>query len=508
MHCPRFFPLPFLLPLLVLAACGEDQSTAPTPPGEAASSAFSTASVKVVNSLADPGNGICNATQCTLREAINDPASTAISFAPGLTGPITLAKPTLGGGMLRIEKTLTITGPGTGIVIQRQSTDPAFRILRIGSGVTVKLTNLTIRGGKTDRAGGGIINFGTLGLTDCALSDNSAHQGGGIDNHGPLTLLSSTVRRNSADFRGGGVANHSFDTVTVANTTFANNSVGLGQLGGGIWNLGGTLVLTNSLVASNTGGGIANTGTATVASTRIADNSAGGGGIHNTGRMTLSLSTVAHNTGAGIVNRDGGTFTVSKSTIVGNSGGGIFNTAFSTHRPATITLRNSTVSGNSGSFAGGIFNNSGLATARVNLFNTTVTDNSALEGLGGGIRQQAGELALTNSLVAKNSAPSSPDVRIESGSVLSRFSLIGDGEGSGITNTDGNLVGNVSPNTAPIDPKLGPLADNGGPTRTHALLLGSPAIDAGSNADCPATDQRGVARPQGATCDIGSYERE
>ncbi|HEX5575710.1 MAG TPA: choice-of-anchor Q domain-containing protein [Gemmatimonadales bacterium] len=511
MHCPRFFPLPFLLPLLVLAACGEDQSTAPTLPGGATGAAFSTASLKVVNSLADPGNGICNASQCTLREAINDPASTAISFASGLTGPITLAKPTLGGGMLRIEKTLTITGPGTGIVIQRQSTDPAFRILRIGSGVNVKLANLTIRGGKTDRAGGGIINFGTLELTDCTVSDNSAEQGGGIDNHGPLTLLNSTIRHNSADFRGGGVANHSFDTVTVANTTFANNSAGLGQLGGGIWNLGGTLMLTNSLVASNTAGGIANTGTATVASTRIADNSnGGGGGIENTGRMTLSLSTVAHNTGAGILNRDGGTFTVSKSTIVGNSGGGIFNKAVATHRPATITLRNSTVSGNlvSSFGGGGIINAGSLATARVNLFNTTVTDNSALEGLGGGIRQQAGELALTNSIVAKNNAAGSPDVRIEGGSVLSRFSLIGEGEGSGITNTDGNQVGNVSPNTAPIDPKLGPLTLNGGPTPTHALLLGSPAIDAGSTADCPATDQRGVSRPQGAACDIGSYERK
>jgi CSLREA domain-containing protein len=463
-----------------------------------------------VNSLADPGDGTCNAAQCTLREAINASGSTEISFASGLTGPITLAKPTLGGGILRIEKTLTITGPSTGIVIQRRSTDPAFRILRIGSGVSVKLTNLTIRGGKTDRGGGGIINFGTLELTDCTVSDNSAEQGGGIDNHGPLTLLNSSVRRNSADFRGGGVANHSLDTLTVANTTFANNSAGPGQLGGGIWNLEGTLVLTNSLVVSNTGGGISNAGTATVASTRIADG--GGAGIHNTGRMTLSLSTVAHNTGGGIVNRDGGTFTVSKSTIVGNSadnGGGILNTAASTHRPASITLRNSTVSGNSASsFGGGIINASGLANARVNLINTTVTNNSALEGNGGGIRQSSGELSLINSLVAKNRAPGSPDVRIESGSVLARFNLIGDGAGSGITNTDGNQVGNVPPNGSPIDPKLGPLADNGGPTLTHALLLGSPAIDAASSADCPAKDQRGVPRPQGAACDIGSYERE
>ena len=88
--------------------------------------------------------------------------------------------------------------------------------------------------------------------------------------------------------------------------------------------------------------------------------------------------------------------------------------------------------------------------------------------------------------------------------VSARFSLIGDGSGSGITNTDGNQVGSAS---EPIAPKLGPLADNGGPTRTHALLQGSPAIDAASTPDCPTTDQRGVVRPQGAACDIGSYER-
>jgi hypothetical protein len=110
--------------------------------------------------------------------------------------------------------------------------------------------------------------------------------------------------------------------------------------------------------------------------------------------------------------------------------------------------------------------------------------------------------------VAQNSAPTGPDFFNSSGEVFARFSLIGDGTGSPITNTDGNQVGNVPPNTSPIDSRLGPLADNGGPTRTHALLLGSPAIDAASTPICPTTDQRGVLRPQGPACDIGSYERQ
>src|ERR671928_136041 len=94
--------LPPLLPLLVLAACGEPEP--PTAPAEWGDLAADHApGHKVVNSLADPGNGLCNATQCTLREAIKDPQSTEISFQPGLTGTITLARREAGGGPLVIE---------------------------------------------------------------------------------------------------------------------------------------------------------------------------------------------------------------------------------------------------------------------------------------------------------------------------------------------------------------------------------------------------------------------
>lgn len=93
---------------------------------------------------------------------------------------------------------------------------------------------------------------------------------------------------------------------------------------------------------------------------------------------------------------------------------------------------------------------------------------------GGGILQEFDEsvLGLTNTLVAQNTSPTGPDVLadFEVSVVGARFSLIGDGRGSGITNTGGNQVGNVSPNGSPIDPRLGPLANNGGPTSTHALL--------------------------------------
>jgi trimeric autotransporter adhesin len=512
-------PLPRLLALLALAACGEDQApTAPTPPAGPGGPAYSHISGhEVVNSLADPGNGICNATQCTLREAITDPLSTEISFAPGLTGTITLASLEAGGGPLRIDKNLSITGPSAGIVIQRRSTDSPFRIVRIGAGVSVKLTNLTLRNGKTGRVdltGGGLINFGTLELTNCTVAGNSATLGGGgIDNWGQLTLTHATVANDSTAHWGGGILN-SHGTLTVTNSLVTGNSAGFG--GGGIANFEGhTLTLANSLVTGNSttfgGGGIANlSGTATLTNTRIVDNSASsGGGISSgAGTFTLTTSTVARNVaragrGGGIASA--GKFTIIKSTIAGNSasgeGGGIANLAG--HR---FMLTNSTVSGNSAVEGGGIFAEGGEFTRVFAITNSTVARNRATQAGGGILQSSLSLLALRNSLVAQNSAPTGADVNNTSGNPTgARFSLIGDGSGSGITNTNGNQVGTAS---APIDPKLGSLADNGGPTRTHALLLGSPAIDAASTPDCPTTDQRGVLRPQGAACDIGSYERK
>jgi CSLREA domain-containing protein len=445
-----------------------------------------------VNSLADPGNGTCNTTQCTLREAINDPQSTEISFASGLAGgTITLARPGLGGGTLVIEKRLTITGPSAGIVIRRRSTDPHFRILRITSSGIVRLANLTMRNGKFDgpAGGGGIVNYGTLSLTRCTVAGNSAPAGGGIT--APA---------------GGGISNLS-GTLTLTNSRVADNS------GGGIGSTLGTLTVSNSVVEGNSGTGI-NTfrNPSTVIDTRIVDNS--GGGISNSlGTFTLRRSTVAGNSstdGGGIRNLTG-TFTIFRSTVAGNSasnqGGGIFNRNIAAREASMITITNSTVSGNSAPSGGGIVNAAEFANTEVDLINSTIARNSATQE-GGGILVVGFDplVFLSNSLVARNSAPTGPDV-LEVGeftAVIARFSLIGDGSGSSITNTGGSQVGTAG---APIDPKLGPLANNGGPTRTHALLLGSPAIDAASTPDCPTIDQRGVLRPQGAACDIGSYER-
>jgi CSLREA domain-containing protein len=222
-----------------------------------------------------------------------------------------------------------------------------------------------------------------------------------------------------------------------------------------------------------------------------------GGGILNDGTLILTNSTVSGSTagnGGGILNRPGGTATLTNSTVSGNTAiysGGIFNYG-------TLTLTNSTVSGNTASDAnaGGIFNRSGTLT----LTNSTVSGNTASYGPSG-IFNVGGAATLKNTIVANG-----PSGRNCAGVITSL------GHNLSIDDTcafdgAGDLNG-----TAPM---LGPLADNGGSTQTHALLAGSPAIDAGSG-DCPppATDQRGVSRPQdgdgngSSICDIGAFELE
>jgi hypothetical protein len=227
-------------------------------------------------------------------------------------------------------------------------------------------------------------------------------------------------------------------------------------------------------------------------------------GVTSGSHVTLNALTIQHGTGAtgGGIN-SGGTLTVTNSTIVGNSaigagarGGGISNVA------GTLTVTNSTITGNASDTGGGggIGNTAGTLT----MTNSTVVGNTTAT-VGGGI-SSTGTVTLTNTLVAGNSAAVGPDVAaaVTAGSANN---LIGDGTATtGITNgVNGNRIGS---RTRPINPLFGQLGDYGGPTLTLPLLPGSPAIDAGTATGAPATDQRGVSRPQGAAEDIGAFESQ
>ena len=264
------------------------------------------------------------------------------------------------------------------------------------------------------------------------------------------------------------------------------------------------------VVVHESGGGIANNGTLTLISSTVSGNtaaSASAGGIYNSGTLAVISSTVSGNTtggsnnGGGIANAGGATLTLTASTINGNTaagnGGGIENAG-------TATLINSTLSGNSAtSGVGGAVHNTGT----LRLFSATVAGNSA--STGGGISVAGGTATTANTLLAGNTASSTgPDC---AGTLSSgNDNLLGNSSGCTFTSQNNDKVGTAG---APIDPLLGPLANNGGPTRTRAILPGSPAIAAGSyscadyQGHALATDQRGVARPDPSSrCDIGAYQ--
>lgn len=241
----------------------------------------------------------------------------------------------------------------------------------------------------------------------------------------------------------------------------------------------------------------------TIADGKDAPDSYGGGIANNGGTVTVTNSTLTNNSagvGGGICN-NGGTVTVTNSTFANNYsnayhdwGGGIYNYS------GTLTIANSTFANNYAYFGGsGIFNEGGALT----ITNSTFANNSGL--FGGGILNYSGALTVTNSTFANNRGGDC----LNSGMIgTEKNNLIRDtgANACGLTNgIHGDIIG--------LDPKLGALANNGGPTQTMALLHGSPAIDKGDNATCAASlvngvDQRGYPRfPAGdPICDIGAYE--
>ncbi len=234
-----------------------------------------------------------------------------------------------------------------------------------------------------------------------------------------------------------------------------------------------------------------------------------GGGINNNGAaVTVRNSTISGNSatsGGGIYNV-GGTVTVTSSTLSGNtagsgSGGGIANNG------GVVTVNNSTISGNTASSGGGIYNGEGIVT----IGNSTITNNTA--ELGGGFINYSGTVTVSNSIVAGNSASSgTTEVNNSDGSFISDGNNLvgqnGDAGGFPTSNSDILLGGSIGS-------AITPLGNYGGSTQTHALVSGSPAINAGNNALIPndpntestfTGDQRGSLRIVDSTVDIGAFE--
>ncbi|MFI5458751.1 MAG: choice-of-anchor Q domain-containing protein [Isosphaerales bacterium] len=386
-------------------------------------------------------------------------ASNAITINSTLTGGQTI---TLTSALPQITQNVTIAGPGASVATV--SGNNLYQVFNIAAGSTVAISGLTVTGGTG--IGGSPYNRGF---------------GGGIYNSGTLTVTGSTIDYNSAPGGGAGIFNDGSGALTVTGSTIAYNNSG--YLGGGIGNAG-ALTVTGSTIASNSGAG-----------------GYGGGGIGNYpgGAVTVTDSTIAYN------------------AAINSSGGGIFNDGID-GSPVTLTVTNSTIAYNSAYYyGGGIINWSGTLTVT----DSTIASNSATYE-GGGIWDDYFEggmhgVSVDNTIIAGNTGPGGgPDVFGEVHSLGNN--LVGDFDyTAGLTGTD--LTGTVDSSgelIIPLDPKLGPLADNGGPTQTMALLAGSPAIDAGSNglAVDPTTgqpltyDQRGPGflRVLGNSVDIGAFE--
>jgi uncharacterized repeat protein (TIGR01451 family) len=239
-----------------------------------------------------------------------------------------------------------------------------------------------------------------------------------------------------------------------------------------------------------------------------------GGGILMAGAGTLdlvncTLTNNKANNGGGLYNQGAAIVTILASTLSGNQalfqGGGLWNSS------GTLQVANSTVSGNmvtgteAGAAGGGIFQ--GPADGLTALLNATVFDNTAPKG--NGLAQTAtGTVRLANTIVA-HTITATPVADLDGTFVSLGSNLISDATGStGITPVmNGDQAGDAA---TPIDAKLGALADNGGPTLTHALLTGSPALNAGNNnlAIALLADQRGFGfqRIVGPSSDIGAFE--
>ena len=458
--------------------------------------------------------------------------------------------------------TSPITIQGNGATISRKKGPTRFRLFEITTG-PVTIENVKLTGGSSPLGGGAVFNNGgILTIANSVITGNVAAGGGGgvLNNYGDVTIQNSTISENTASY-GGGLfhyqGNFTVETSSIAKNTASSDGGGIFNaagsftltdsevsgnkatnsvdeaFGGGIFNYA-TLTVQDSLITKNVarsplyggyGGGIANYGTATVSHSAISLNTASsssddaaGGGIHNCGTLTVQNSHITKNTakttssndfsyGGGVNNGGGpggcsGTASLSATTISVNKaefGAGIYS------YDGTVNIENSTISGNKATFLGGGILNASTMTVT----NVTITKNAARFG-GGVFNYLNGAITLSQTLISGNKAPSGngPEVYNIATVVADDFNLFGQKNDPGVVNVPYGST-DVIPGPTVTTPKiLSPsLKDNGGPTPTHALVPGSPALDQ-ITAGAPATDQRGVVRPQNVLSDIGAFELE
>ncbi len=390
---------------------------------------------------------------------------------------------------------------------------------------TVSISSSTIHHSSTQdpsiEAGGVVIRGGSATITETEIKENTGWKSGGIYIDGAEVHLSQTSVSENTGWDAGGIyvesnaelwTEHSWIGVGNEGNTAAIISDG-DKFGGGIYSEG-IVHLSDTIVEGNSGAGIHSRGvggnaTLEISNSQIMHNSLAGvyatqtdmaitdsqiqyndnGGIYLAqGSLTVTGSSVSGNQNNGGIHVEAATLLVNKSTISGNTnsdkGGGLYLYA----TLGTAEIVNSTISGNQAVNAGGgIAKIGGIA----ELKNVTVAQNFA--GHGAGLYNGIGTFRVTNTIVADNSGGNCEGPITSGGHNLDTRSTCGFSGAGDIS--DMNAV-------------LGPLQDNGGETQTHALPNNSPALEAGDDAACQLTDQRGITRPQGLHCDMGAFETE
>jgi CSLREA domain-containing protein len=504
-----------------------------------------------VNTTADGTGG----PDCTLRDAITAANSnTPVGGCNAGHGADTIdfsvsGQINLGTTLPAVASDLTIDGTSQSIIVSGQGTT---RVLEVGADASLTLDGLTIADGVAANAGG-VLNSGTLLVTNSTLSgnrtenfgngggiwntaggiltvedstfsgngppegtepltlgagvyndgealvenstfsDNDADHGGGIFDAGRLTVRDSTFTRNSAG-EGGAIHDIAAATLSIANSSFVGNFTTVGS-GGAISSRDGTTVTVANSIFSENGasdaGAIASDGTLIVAHSTFEGNGANGGG---------AIESF-------------GTFTVTDSTFTGNSalgGGGIVLIGVG-------TIRRSTFASNVADSAAGIANGGTLTVS-----NSTFAGNTTLIPFGGGpggAIANSGTLTLKSSTLFGNGAPEGAGIANEGTAMLTNTIVAGSQGANCSGGFSGSSTHNMSddPTCSPgftqvslADLNLSPLGDNGGPTQTIALGSGSVAINAGDNAAAAGliTDQRGKGFPRivNGRVDIGAFE--
>lgn len=407
------------------------------------------------------------------------------------------------------------------------NTTPLFQVYA-GRSFTLKDITLTRAAGTS----GGVENFGDLiAINSQFLNNSSQNSGGAILTYGDVSLTNTVISNNTADQYGGGIHAEG-GNITITNSQFTGNSADLGGAGLQISSFA-TVTITGSQFTSNKlpiapsteGGGIRTFGTLIVSDTQFSENHALAGGaiFIKAGSTSFSRSVFRSNgaiVGSGL-RQSGGNLKLTDVTIDGNEdpthgangsslGGGIYSNG------GAIELSNVTLSNNKATHGGGFYT---LATT-ISMVNSTISGNTAKTS-SGGFYQQSGNLTLTNVTIAGNTAPSFGGGIVNIGGTLTLKNVVLSGNFDSDNNQKYNCYQAIPTATFSLSDDstcgfgagrdnanlpLRPLYANGGFSLTHLPRPGNDAIDGGTGAGCPVTDQRGIARPQSSACDAGSVE--